>query len=90
MRGENVRYCLKEIGHKETREVRHVFCMATRANAYCPCVACVLPVHLSLSLSIYRRLGGESNREIVSFRVVRACVRACARCRMYGQFRQKN
>jgi hypothetical protein len=23
-----------------------------------------------------RRLGGESNREIVSFRVVRACVRA--------------
>ena len=25
---------------------------------------------------IYRRLGGESNREIVSFRVVRACVRA--------------
>ena len=26
--------------------------------------------------SLYRRLGGESNREIVSFRVVRACVRA--------------
>ena len=24
----------------------------------------------------YRRLGGETNREIVSFRVVRACVRA--------------
>ena len=33
-------------------------------------------MYLYMSMYMYRRLGGESNREIVSFRVVRACVRA--------------
>ena len=33
-------------------------------------------MRIYIYIYIYRRLGGESNREIVSFRVVRASVRA--------------
>ncbi len=32
-------------------------------------------IDTAIGIYIYRRLGGESNREIVSFRVVRACAR---------------
>jgi len=40
-------------------------------------------IHIYIYIYIYRRLGDESNREIISCRAVR-CVRACARsgCRM--------
>ena len=39
---------------------------------FCNCKYIYIRIHYRVYIYIYRRLGGESNREIVSFRCVRA------------------